>query len=57
MTFEEKMKRLNEIIELINNSELSLEETINFYEEGKKLIIELKSEIKNAEQRITKIIE
>lgn len=53
MTFEEKMKRLEEIIDLINNGSVnSLEDSIKYYDEGQRLIEELKVELKNAQEKI-----
>lgn len=53
MTFEEKMKRLEEIIDLINNGSVnSLEDSIKYYDEGQRLIEELKAELKNAQEKI-----
>ena len=42
MTFEDKMKRLDEIVKLMSENKLPLEETISIFEEGQKLIKELK---------------
>lgn len=56
MTFEEKMKRLDEIIEIINSGNIiSLEDSIKYYDEGQKLILELKKELNEAEEKIVKI--
>ena len=38
MTFEEKMQRLDEIVKIMSDNKLPLEETINIFEEGQKLI-------------------
>jgi len=54
VTFEEKMNRLDLIIEKMNSSVLSLEETISLYEEAQKLIKELDSQLKEAKEKITK---
>lgn len=52
MTFEEKMKRLDEIVKLMSENKLPLEETISIFEEGQKLIKELKEQLNNAEEKI-----
>lgn len=52
MTFEEKMKRLDGIVSKIEGEELPLQETLSLYQEGKKLIRELQSELKEAEQKV-----
>lgn len=56
MTFEEKLKRLDEIVEVMRKNELPLEETVKVFEEGKKLIKELQEEITKAEEIIDKEI-
>lgn len=52
MTFEEKMKRLDEIVKLMSENKLPLEETISIFEEGQKLIKELKEQLNNAEEKV-----
>ena len=37
MKFQEAMKRLDEIVALLNNNELELEEAMSLFEEGLKL--------------------
>lgn len=56
MKFEEKMARLDQIINIVNKNELPLEESIKLYQEGKTLIDELKKELTEAEEKITKEI-
>lgn len=56
MTFEEKMKKLDEIVKKMNTTELPLEELIKNFTEGKDLIQELREEIKKAEEKIEKEI-
>ena len=51
-TFEEKLSRLNEIVSKIEGEPLMLEESIALYQEGKKLIEALQSELQEAEKRI-----
>lgn len=52
MTFEEKMQRLDEIVKIMSDNKLPLEETINIFEEGQKLIKELKEQLTNAEEKV-----
>lgn len=52
MTFEEKMKRLDEIVKLMSENKLPLEETISIFEEGQKLIKELNEQLNNAEEKV-----
>lgn len=56
MTFEEKMKRLDEIVKLMSENKLPLEETISIFEEGQKLIKELKEQLNNAEEKVIREI-
>jgi exodeoxyribonuclease VII small subunit len=56
MTFEEKMKRLDEIVKIMSENKLPLEETIAIFEEGQKLISELKEQLKAAEDKVVKEI-
>lgn len=55
MNFEEKMNRLNEIVDRVENSVLSLEESLKLYEEGIGLVKELMSTLDDAEKKIEKL--
>ena len=57
MTFEEKLARLEEISNKLENEVLPLEESLKLYEEGKALIKELSDFIDNAEKNIKKVVE
>jgi exodeoxyribonuclease VII small subunit len=50
--FETKLNRLNEIVAKMENEVLPLESSIALFEEGKKLITELESELKEAEKKL-----
>ena len=52
MTFEEKMQRLDEIVKIMSDNKLPLEETINIFEEGQKLIKEVKEQLTKAEEKV-----
>ena len=55
-TFEEKMKRLDEIVEKMNdNSAVSLEETLKLYEEAQILIKDLEKELNEAKEKIANL--
>ena len=54
MNFETKMNRLNEIVEDVENSTLSLKDSLKLYEEGMKLIKELTTTLDEAEDKIKK---
>ncbi|MHC1682571.1 MAG: exodeoxyribonuclease VII small subunit [Clostridiaceae bacterium] len=52
VSYEDKLKRLEEILSLMEGNNVSLEESINLYEEGVILSNELQSILKDAEGRI-----
>lgn len=54
-SFEEKLKRLEQISELLESGNVQLEESINLFEEGIKLSKECLSILENAELKITKL--
>ncbi len=55
MSFEEKMNRLGEIVGKVENSVLSLEESLKLYQEGTALIKELQSALDDAEKKIKEV--
>lgn len=57
MKFEDKLKRLDEIVETMSNKSLSLDDSIALYEEGNKIIKDLENALKEAENKIEKVIE
>ena len=60
MSFEEKLARLNQIVEKVENETLPIEESLKLYEEGNALIKELEATLKDAEKKMgkyTKVIE
>jgi exodeoxyribonuclease VII small subunit len=56
-TFEEKLTRLNEIVEKVENETLPIEESLKLYEEGNALIKELEATLKDAEKKIGQLNE
>ena len=52
LNFEAKLKRLEEITDKMENEVLSLDDSLKLYEEGKKLIKELRDELLKAEEAI-----
>ena len=56
-TFEEKMKRLEEITKLLERNEVSLDESIKLFEEGLKLSGELDTQLKTYQQKIIDLSE
>jgi len=55
--YDKGLDRLNQIVNKLENEELSLEENIKLYEEGVKLHSKLKKILKEEEGRIVKIQE
>jgi len=55
--FEGELKRLNEIVERIEGNVLPLEEAIKLYEDGCKIIKNLETALKNAENKMASIID
>lgn len=51
-TFEEKLERLDTIVQLLDSGELSIEEMMKIYEEGMNLAQECRSYLEKAEQKI-----
>ncbi len=51
-TYEASVKRLQEIVKVLENGGLTLEESVKLFEEGAKLASFCNSELKKAEQRI-----
>jgi exodeoxyribonuclease VII small subunit len=56
-TFEEKMKRLDEIVVIMDSNELPLDETLKLYEEAQVLIKDLEKELKEAKTKVAKYVE
>lgn len=54
-SFEEKLKRLEQISELLESGDVQLEESISLFEEGIKLSKECLIILENAELKITKL--
>lgn len=53
MTYETAMSRLEEIVSLLENSEISLDESMKLFEEGTKLTAFCSKKLNDAEQKIT----
>ena len=54
-TFEDNLKRLQEISDLLEGGEIGLEESIELYEEGIKLSKICYSKLESAELKITEL--
>ncbi len=57
MTFEETMKKLEEITIELENGDLNLEESVSKFEEGMKLSKKCNEILESAEKRISILIE
>lgn len=51
-TYETAVKRLQEIVKILESGGLPLEDTVKLFEEGAELAAFCNKELKNAEQRI-----
>jgi exodeoxyribonuclease VII small subunit len=56
LSFEEAYKRLEEILEILNNSQITLEESLKVYEEADTLINLCSSKLTLAEQKVQVLI-
>ena len=50
--FEDKLCRLEEIAEKLNNADVTLNESVKLYEEGSKLLTQLSEELDAAEKKV-----
>ena len=58
MTFEEKLKKLTQIVEqLEEGNELPLEDSLELFEDGIGLIASCRQMLENAEQRVENVLE
>lgn len=56
LTFEEAMSNLEQIVEKLEEGEVPLEKAISYYEEGMKLSKLCNDKLKNAQVKMTNII-
>ena len=52
LKFEDKMKRLQEIVDLLDSSDIKLDKSISLYKEGLELSKELKEQLSAYEEKI-----
>ena len=55
-TFEEKMQRIEEIVNALERGDAALEDSLALFEEGTKLIKECGAELANAEQTVVRLM-
>lgn len=56
MDFEKKLSRLEEIVGKMESGELSLEDSLKFFEEGVKLSRECNTQLSQAEQKVKMLL-
>ena len=57
MSFEEKIKRLEEIVNILESNKLGLDESVKLYEEGRKISKELQEELEKSMKKLAYIVE
>lgn len=55
MTYEKAVKRLEEIVDLLEKNEAPLDESMKLFEEGTKLALYCNDKLTKAKQKITEI--
>ncbi|RLB10758.1 MAG: exodeoxyribonuclease VII small subunit [Deltaproteobacteria bacterium] len=55
--FESAMKRLEEIVQMLENGNLSLEESLKIFEEGMKLVKYCSSKLEEAERKVSILVQ
>ncbi|HZK44516.1 MAG TPA: exodeoxyribonuclease VII small subunit [Syntrophomonadaceae bacterium] len=56
MKFEPALKRLEDIVNLIESGKLDLDESVELFEEGMKLSVYCQKELKKADTKIKKLL-
>ena len=57
LDFESSLKRLEEIVNKISSGKVSLDESLLLYKEGQEIIKNLETQLKEAEDKVEKVIE
>lgn len=57
MSFEDAMAELEVIVEKLEKGQLSLDESLVLFEKGIRLVKECNGKLKNAQQRVEKLID
>lgn len=52
MTFEESMKKLNDIVSQLESGKLSLDESLDIYKEGTQIAVDCKKSLENAKLQV-----
>ncbi len=56
MTFEQAIKRLEEIVNLLENNQISLDESVDLFQEGVQLSQYCSKKLENVENKVSKIL-
>ena len=56
INFEEELNRLKQIVNDIQQKDISIDESLKLYEEGQKIIATLENELKKAQDKVEKVI-
>ena len=56
MTFEQAIKRLEEIVDLLENNETSLDDSVELFQEGVQLSLYCSKKLGNVENKVSKIL-
>jgi exodeoxyribonuclease VII small subunit len=56
MNFEDAMDRLEDIVGILQNGKLSLDESLEIFEEGISLVRQCQKKLENAEGKVTLLI-
>ena len=57
INFEKELERLKKIVSLIQQKDLSLDESIKLYEEGSQIVKVLNEELAKAEKKVEQVVE
>ncbi len=57
LSFEEKLKKLEDIVESLENGELALEKAVDRYQKGVRLHAELQADLDRMEKRVRMLTE
>lgn len=55
-SFEESLKELEEIVEKLENGDVTLDESVKLFENGMKLTKSCKKQLENAEKKVTMLM-
>lgn len=56
VNFEDSLKRLETIVEQLESGQLSLEESLDIFEEGVKLAVSCQQELRRADGRVKRLV-